>query len=46
VKQEKGNIHVDSQKDKRYVCGVCEQTFTTTKGTIFYRLRSDPKILL
>lgn len=39
----KGNIHVHSQKGKRYVCEVCQQTFTTTKGTIFYRLRSDPQ---
>ena len=38
----KGNIHIHSQKDKRYVCEVCQQTFTTTKGTIFYRLRRDP----
>jgi transposase-like protein len=42
----KGNIHIHSQKDKRYVCVVCEQTFTTTKGTIFYRLRSDPTIVM
>lgn len=42
----KGNIHVHSQKDKRYVCEVCQQTFTTTKGTIFYRLRYDPKIVM
>jgi transposase-like protein len=25
---------------------VCEQTFTTTKGTIFYRLRTDPRIVM
>ncbi len=42
----KGNIHVHSPKDKRYVCEVCQQTFTTTKGTIFYRLRSDPQVVL
>ena len=42
----KGNIHVHSQKDKRYICEVCQQTFTTTKGTIFYRLRSDPTIVM
>ena len=38
----KGNVHVHSQKDERYFCEVCKQTFTITKGTIFYRLRSDP----
>jgi len=42
----KGNIHVHSQKDKRYVCEVCQQTFTTSKGTIFYRLRTDPRIVM
>jgi len=42
----KGNIHVHSQKDKRYWCAVCEQTFTATQGTIFYRLRSDPHVVM
>lgn len=42
----KGNIHVHSQKDKRFICGVCRETFTTNKGTIFYRLRHDPKTVL
>ncbi|MEO8358294.1 MAG: hypothetical protein ABI621_20500, partial [Chloroflexota bacterium] len=31
----KGNIHPHSQKDKRCICEVCGQTFTTTAGTIF-----------
>jgi len=42
----KGNIHVHSQKDKRYVCAVCQRTFTTRQGTIFYRLRSDPQVVM
>jgi transposase-like protein len=42
----KGNIHVHSQKDKRFICDVCQDTFTISKGTIFYRLRHDPKIVL
>lgn len=42
----KGNIHVHSQKEKRCVCDVCQGTFTTRKGTIFYRLRHDPKTVL
>src|SRR3972149_11641340 len=42
----KGNIHIHSQQDQRYVCSVCEQTFTTTKGTIFYRLRTDPETVM
>jgi transposase-like protein len=26
----KGNIHVHSQQDKRYICDVCEQTFSAS----------------
>lgn len=42
----KGNIHVHSQQDKRFLCDVCQDTFTTSKGTIFYRLRHDPKTVM
>jgi len=42
----KGNIHVHSRKDKRGICEVCGQTFTTTTGTIFYRLHSDPQLVM
>ena len=42
----KGNIHVHSQQDERYGCAVCGQTFSASKGTIFYRLRSDPNIVM
>ena len=42
----KGNIRIHSQKEKRYICDVCEQTFTATKGTIFYRLRTEPQTVL
>ena len=42
----KGNIGKHSQKDQRYKCAVCQETFTVTKGTIFYRLRTEPKIVL
>lgn len=37
----KGNIHVHSIKERRYLCDVCHKTFTETKGTVFYRLRSE-----
>jgi transposase-like protein len=40
------NISIHSQKDKRYLCDVCQESFTETKGTIFYQLRTDPKIVL
>lgn len=42
----KGNIHIHSLKDKRCICDVCGQTFTTTQGTIFYRLRTNPEIVM
>jgi transposase-like protein len=44
--REAGNIGIHSQKDKRYLCSVCKQTFTVTKGSLFYRLRSDPQVVL
>ena len=37
----KGNLHAHSHKEKRVYCEVCETTFSITKGTIFYRLRTD-----
>jgi transposase-like protein len=39
--QGKGNISSHSVKEKRYVCAECGQTFSATKGTIFYRLRTE-----
>jgi transposase-like protein len=42
----KGNIHVHSQKEERWICDVCQKTFTSSKGTIFYRLRTDPQIVM
>lgn len=41
---DKGNIQVHSQKDKRYYCAVCQRTFSASKGTLFYPLRSDPAL--
>ena len=42
----KGNIHSHSLKDKRCICEVCGQTFATTTGTIFYRLRHAPELVM
>jgi transposase-like protein len=42
----KGNIRTHSLKDRRWICDVCGQTFATTTGTIFYRLRSDPQLVM
>lgn len=41
-----GNIHLHSQKEERYRCNVCGQTFSATKGTLFYRLRTDPTVVV
>jgi transposase-like protein len=37
----KGNISVLSQKEKRYQCSVCGQTFVTRKGTPLYRCHTQ-----
>jgi transposase-like protein len=36
-----GNIGMHSQKDKRFMCTECHKTFSATKGTAFYRLRTS-----
>ena len=38
-----GNISGHSQKEKRCICKVCEKTFAVSKGTLFYRLRTEPE---
>jgi transposase-like protein len=35
-----GNIGIHSQKDQRFICTQCRKTFSATKGTVFYRLRT------
>jgi transposase-like protein len=35
-----GTIRIFSQKKQRYDCKLCGKTFTATKGTPFYRLRT------
>ncbi len=40
--QGQGNIGVHSHQEHRYVCPVCHPTFAETKGTVFYRLQTDP----
>ena len=36
-----GNIGIHSCKDKRFMCTECHKTFSATKGTAFYRLRTS-----
>lgn len=41
-----GNIGIHSQQEQRYICTECRTTFAATKGTIFYRLRTDAMIVM
>ncbi|HEX6384461.1 MAG TPA: hypothetical protein VF177_07310, partial [Anaerolineae bacterium] len=41
-----GNISVHSRKEKRYICSQCQQTFAANKGTLFYRLRTEPQMVI
>src|SRR5262245_9112193 len=36
-----GNIGIHSRKDRRFVCTQCCKTFSATKSTVFYRLRTS-----
>jgi transposase-like protein len=42
----KGNIGVHSQKEQRYICHVCDKTFSESKGTVFYRLRTNKDLVV
>lgn len=35
-----GNIGIHSRKEQRFLCTACQKTFSATKGTVFYRLRT------
>src|SRR6267143_5224359 len=35
-----GNIGIHAQKEQRFICHACHKTFSATKGTVFYRLRT------
>jgi transposase-like protein len=36
-----GNIGVHSAQERRYICHCCGKTFSETKGTMFYGLKTD-----
>lgn len=38
--RDKGNIRVHSQREQRFVCRVCGQTFRASQGTLFAGLRT------
>lgn len=41
-----GNISVHSRVEERCYCEVCGKTFSVKKGTIFYRLQTEPEEVL
>jgi hypothetical protein len=42
----KGNLSVHSRKEKRAMCNTCGKPFAISIGTLFYRLRTDPQIVM
>ena len=41
-----GNIGIHSRKEQRFVCHACHKTFSATKGTVFYRLRTSAETVV
>jgi len=41
-----GNIGVHSRKEHQYICYVCGKTFSESKETIFYRLRTAKDVVV
>ena len=42
----KGNINIHSRQKKQYRCQECGIPFAATKGTLFYRLKTKPEIVV
>jgi transposase-like protein len=40
-----GNIRVHSQREQRYRCTTCKATFTATRGTPYFRLRTPVELV-
>src|SRR5207245_10851222 len=41
-----GNIGIHSRKEQRFICQECHKTFSATKGTVFYRLRTSEETVI
>ena len=41
-----GNIGIHSRKEQRFLCHACHTTFSATKGTVFYRLRTSAETVV
>ncbi len=39
-------MQIHSLKEKRCYCQVCDQTFSVTKGSLFYRLKTKPRTVV
>jgi transposase-like protein len=42
----RGNISTHSVQEKRCWCSVCEKSFSVSKGSIFYRLKTAPQTVI
>jgi transposase-like protein len=41
-----GNIGIHFRKEQRFICHECHKTFSATKGTAFYRLRTSAETVV
>ena len=41
-----GNSGIHSRKEQRFICHACDKTFSATKGTVFYRLRTSAETVV
>jgi transposase-like protein len=41
-----GNIGIHSRHEQRFICKQCHKTFSATKGTVFYRLRTSVDLVV
>jgi len=42
----RGTIGIHSRKEQRFICHACHKTFSTTTGTVFYRLRTSAETVV
>jgi transposase-like protein/IS1 family transposase len=40
-----GNIGAHSQKERRFICHLCQRTFSAHQGTVFYRLQKETTLV-
>ena len=42
----RSNIGIHSRHEQRFICKQCHKTFSATKGTVFYRLRTSVALVV